>query len=96
MQRESLRHSVGAVAESKISRCIVTLSSPKRGEASQRIRRCGLSLLGPSLIEEVVDPLTHQDHMHHEDARGVSALLLRLDGPGRRYVTERGKVTGWS
>ena len=51
---------------------------------------------GPSLIEEVVDPLTHRDHMHHEDAWGVPALLLRLDGPGRRYVTERGKVTGVS
>ncbi len=49
---------------------------------------------GTLSLKEVVDPLTRRDHMHHEDARGVSALLLRLDGPGRRYVTERGKVTG--
>ncbi len=74
----------------------VTLSSPERGEVSQRFRWCGLSPLGTLSIEEVVDPLTRRDHMHHEDARGVSALLLRLAGPGRRYVTERGKVTGWS
>jgi hypothetical protein len=49
--------------------------------------------IGTLSVEEVVDPVTHRDHVHHEDTRGVPALLPRLDGPGRRYVTARGKVT---
>src|SRR5260370_31293213 len=96
MGRESLRDSVGAVAESKISRCIVTLFSPKKGRSFSANSPVWPIPPGTLSLEEVVDPLTRQDHMHHEDARGVPALLLRLAGPGRRYVTARGKVTGWS